>query len=237
MKIEEINKQSPAYQALQQFVIKHKVLFNSRQWLASYPEENLVQCALFNNNNDVIGCFVYYTFKKALFRFAICAPYTPHIDLFYINPSESVVGRNTFNKEVAETLAVYFDGIKADYKNFNLPSHIIDTQPFIWKGYTSRNRYSYIIDLSKSKEELWNNLASEKRKSINKAEKDQLEISETQNFDKVYELIIKSLSRNNLGKNTEVIKNILFRFSNPQTAYSFIASANGVPIGASFCAI
>lgn len=232
-----MDKRSGFYQSLQEFVSSHELLFNTSFWLNNYKPENIVQCAIFNKNNDIIGCFVYYTFKKAMFRFVICPPYTPHIDLYYLNPAESVVSRNTFNKEISNLLATWFDSLKADYKNLNLPSTILDTQPFTWKGYTSRNRFSYIIDLSKSTEELHANLSSEKRKSLNKASKDNLEIKETSDFETVYSLITKSLSRSDLLRNKEIIKNILFRFANPRTAYAFVALHNGVPLGVSFCII
>ena len=84
---------------------------------------------------------------------------------------------------------------------------------------------------------MWANLSSEKRKSLNKAEKDKLEISETKDYEKVYELVLKSLSRNDLLKNTGIIKNILFSFAKPENAYAFTASNNGIAIGTSFCLI
>lgn len=237
MKIEPIHTQSVTYPKLQEFIQKQGLLFNSASWVRNYPEKNIVQCAILNNNNDVIGCFIYYRFRKSFFKFIITPPFSPNIDLFYLNPAESVVGVNSFNKDILSEVATYFDGLGASYMNINLPDNTIDTQPFTWKGYTSKSRYSYLIDLSLSKEELWNNLSSEKRKSLNKAIKDELVISETTDYKLVNALIIKSLSRNDKAKNLEVIQNILFSFASSTNSYAFVAYQNGAAVGATFCVI
>lgn len=237
MKVELVHTKSEFYPKLSAFVQKHGLVFNSAGWVNNYPEHSLQQCAILNNNNDIIGCFIYYTFKKAIYRLLITAPYAPNIDLFYVNPAESVVGKNSFNKEVAECLAAYFDTLRADFINLNLPQQFIDTQPFTWKGYTSRTRYSYLINLSATEELLKENLSSEKRKSLNKAQKDGLEIKPTNDYKLVYTLVAKSLARNEKLKNSGIIKSILFSFANLTNSFAFVAYQNGEAIGATFCVI
>jgi hypothetical protein len=237
LKIEAIDNQSGLYPRLQDFVSQHQLLFNSRQWLQNYSSDQVVQCAILNNNREIIGCFVYYRFKKSIFSFAISPPYSPSIDLFYINPSVSVVGKNSFTKEVLDEVAAYFDTLGVSDIDINLPDQVVDTQPFIWKGYVSRTRYSYLLDLSLSQEQLWDNLASEKRKSINKASKDGLRIAQVQDLQLVYPLVLQSLERNGQDKNTAIIKNILFSYASPANSFAYIAYYNDLPIGASFCVI
>ena len=237
MRIEHVHTDSPLHSKLQDFVKKHHLLFNSTGWINNYPEQHTIPCVLLNNNNEIIGCFIYYTFKKSLFNFVITPPYTPNIDLFFINPAESVVGINTFVKEVLECLAAYFISLRADYVSINLPDNFIDSQPFIWKGFTSRNRYSYLIDLSQSEETLWNNLSTEKRKSINRAVKDALVIKESTDYKQVHDLIVQSLERNEVAKNMHILHNMLFSFSSPSNSFAFIAYQDEKPIGASYCVI
>lgn len=237
MKIELVNTNSQSYPKLQDFVKKHGLIFNSAEWLRNYSPENIFQCAILNNNNDITGCFVYYLFKKSVFKFIITPPYSPSIDLFYINPAESIVGKNSYSKDVMSLLADYFDSLGVPYINLNLPYNSIDTQPFTWKGYTSRSRYSYLIDLSQTRERLWDNLASEKRKSINKAAKDELIIRETKDHELVHSLITKSLERNDKNRNSEILKKIMFSFSNSENSFSFVAYQKETPIGATYCAV
>lgn len=237
MRIEDVHTHSDLYPALQKFVGEHAVFFNQPVWLSNYPDANIAQCAILNNNNEVIGCFMYYRFKKKVVRFIITAPYSPNIDLFYLNPAESVVGKNSFNKDLFALIADYFESLSVPYININLPYSCVDTQPFTWRGYVSKIRYSYIINLHNSEDELWNNLSSEKRKSINKARKDGLEVQQTQDYALVHALIIKSLKRNDKDKNLSVLKQILFSFSTPSNSFAFVAYQNKKPIGATYCVI
>jgi lipid II:glycine glycyltransferase (peptidoglycan interpeptide bridge formation enzyme) len=84
---------------------------------------------------------------------------------------------------------------------------------------------------------LWNNLSSEKRKSINKAQKDGLLVQQTQDYALVYSLVMKSLKRNDKDRNLTVLKNILFKFSTPANSFAFVAYNKGVAIGATYCVI
>ena len=134
MKIERVHTDSPLLPALRNFVEKHALVFHSPEWLACYEGSGLVQCAMVNNNNEVIGCFLYYVFRKYGFQFVITPPFTPSIELFYLNPAASVVGKNSFTKDVMTELASYFDKLKAHFNNLHLPDGIVDAQPFVWRS-------------------------------------------------------------------------------------------------------
>ncbi|MEI6019615.1 MAG: GNAT family N-acetyltransferase [Bacteroidota bacterium] len=235
MKIEIIHKDSGYAEQFQLFCEKNALVFNSKKWLDVYEASQIQSCAIFNKNNDVIGCFVYYIFKKSSFKFIITPPYAPHIELFYVNPAESIVGKNTFDKEISEALAVYFKSLSYDYFNINLPINIVDTQPFIWQKFQSRNRFTYLIDLSLSEEQLWNNLSSEKRKSIKKAEKDGLLIEISEDKKRIYDLVLKSLNRNEKNKNANIIKNILTEFASNSNSYAFTARLGQDYLATAFC--
>ncbi len=235
MTIELIYSHSQYFDAWQKFCEKHALVFNGNNWLAVYNKSQIQACSILNKNEEVIGCFVYYTFKKSTFKFVITPPYAPHIDLFYVNPAESVVGRNTFDKEISEALALYFKGLSYDYLNINLPLNTVDTQPFIWNGFQSRNRFTYLIDLSLSEEQLWNNLSSEKRKSIKKAEKDGLQIELIEDKKRIYDLVVKSLDRNEKNKNAEIIQNILSQYASIHNSYAFVAKNGQEDLAVAFC--
>ena len=227
---------SPAYISRREaFCEKHGLIFNGHAWLDIYPESKIHPCIITNNNDEIIGCFVYYSFTKTSFKFIITPPYAPHIDLFYINPAESIVGKNTFDKDLSQVLSTFFKSLKYDYLNINLPLNIVDTQAFIWQKFTSRQRFTYLIDLRLSEEQLWQNLSSEKRKSIKKAEKDGLTIEESNDKKRIYDLVLKSLTRNEKAKNADIIEKLLRDFANEQNSMAFISKSNGQDLAAAFC--
>jgi hypothetical protein len=237
LKILEAHTGSGIEKKLVMFIETNKLVFSGNEWYANYPDGCLVRCALLNNNEEIIGTFMYFRFRKFSFRFVITPVFAPNSEMFFVNPSLSVVGRNSFVKEALETVSDYLWDLKADYLNINLPVGFVDTQPFTWKGFAAKTRYSYLIDLSLSQETLLANLASEKRKSLNKAQKDNIEVKPATEPETVYKLITMSLGRNFLDKNTEVIKNIVFKFSRPGNSFAFVAYLKGEPAGASFCVI
>ena len=59
-------------------------------------------------------------------------------------------------------IANYFLKQTYGYLNLNFSTDFIDTQNFIWKNYTSKNRFTYLIDLNNSEQKLLENLSSEK---------------------------------------------------------------------------
>lgn len=237
MKIEVIHNDSSNYSKFTKFVAQHNLLFHSPEWISMYPPNQIKQCAILNKNNDIIGCFVYYIFKKYNFNFVITPPFSPNIELFVVNPAESIVGKNSFIKDNLNLVADYFKALNVDYINLNLSQNDVDSQPFIWKSFNSRNRYTYLIDLLKPETELLENLSSEKRKSLNKAQKDELKIEASYNHKLVFDLVIQSLDRNDKAKNTEIIKKIIFDFANPTNSFAFVAYQNGKAIASSFCLI
>jgi lipid II:glycine glycyltransferase (peptidoglycan interpeptide bridge formation enzyme) len=236
LKITEVRKQNPLYGALQKFAEANRLFFHAAAWLDNY-DDRLVQCAILNNNNQVIGCFMYFVFKKAGMRFVISPPYTPGIDLYYVNPAESVVGRNSFNKELMSELADYFVALKAHFTDIQLSTVTKDVQPFIWKGYSSSLRYTYHIDLKSDESTIWNNLSSEKRKSVTKAGKDGIETNLCNDAGVIYKLVKASLERNGLLKNENLLKSIIDKFTGSHSVITFVASHEAAPVSATFCVI
>ncbi len=234
MIIEEVNVKSPSPD-LQRFVAMHRLLFHTQTWLSSYNSGQIKQCMILNQNREVIGCFVYYEFFKARFRCIITPPFTPHIALFCVNPALSVVGRNSFEKDLGNLLGDYFKSRNADYLSINLPAEYNDVQPFLWKDYGARSRFTYHLNLEQAEDELMVNLSSEKRKSLNKARKDGLAVAKADDPKQVYELVTGSLSRNAKNKNTAIISNIISQYLNTEQCIAYVAKSGEKTIAASFC--
>jgi hypothetical protein len=235
LKIEAADKSAQHWPALQSYISRQGLLFNSQAWLRNYDPSNIRQCVILNNNNDVIGCFIYYRFQKAGFRLIITPPFAPHIELSFINPAESIVGKNSFVKELMQLISEYFKKQKVSFINLNFPEETGDTQPFIWNGFESRARYSYLIDLSQSEEAIRENLSSEKRKSLNKAKKDGIITEACTDPEIIFGLALKSLARNGKDKNLEVMRKIIYEFANASNSFSYVAYLDNKPVGVSFC--
>ena len=190
------------------FVEKHRLFFHAETWLGCYDEQ-LQQLFIVNNNHEITGCFLLYVYKKAFLKFIIAPPYTPGIALFIVNPAQTQVKRQTHIKEVMALIAGYVDGLKGHVVDIQLGDEFTDAQPFIWRGFKVSPRFTYHLRLHPDKEVLWQALASEKRKSISKAEKDGLFVDPNVSAETVISLVKASLEKGGVLANQLLLTRLI----------------------------
>lgn len=232
MIIKEITKSE--YDKYTTLVNKCGSIFNSLKWLQLYSTR-IKLLGIYNNDNTLIGSFYYFVFQKFGFEIVINPPFTPSIGLFFENNSLNKSNQLTFEKKVLELLSAHFKNHSAKLLEIALPAKFKDTQPFIWSKIKVNVRYTYHIDLSLSLDNLLNNLTSEKRKSLNKAQKDKLEVKRENNQETVKKLIEKTFKRKNKVFNSAILDKILFEFADESNSFSFVAYENDVPKACTFC--
>jgi hypothetical protein len=96
------------------------------------------------------------------------------------------------------------------YYNQNWSHSILNWLPFHWNGFLQTTRYSYSIDLSNSKEDLWNNLSSSYRNKIRKAIKGNYLISTNCKPIDFFRLQSDVFKRQNLSSPIELNKFLKF---------------------------
>jgi hypothetical protein len=210
-------------------------LFNTTAWLNIF-DERLNILGIYNNNQELIGSFFGLVGKKYGFPYFINAQFTPHCGLFYSNPALSPASKAGTDKKVIELISEYLRQQKFKFIQFYLPFQIIDAQPFIWAKYTVTPKYTYQINLANTEETLFNNLTSEKRKSIRKAESDHLKIERVTDFKIIEKILLNTFIINKIKFDLNIFQKILYEFSNDQNAYAFAAynDINEI-LAASFC--
>ncbi|MBP7810086.1 MAG: GNAT family N-acetyltransferase [Bacteroidia bacterium] len=208
-------------------------VFNSLSWIGMFKAIKIY--GIFNDNNELTGSFYLYAFKKMGAQMHITPPFTPNNGLFFENRAENSANINSFNKNVISEIAEFVNTLTSKLTVFILPTGNIETQPFTWKNMDVIVKYTYQIDLNTPEDILLANLSSEKRKSLNKAKSDELEIVRETNMKVVKEVILKTFSRNQISKNMDVFDKILFEFANTHNAFAFVAYRDKKPIAATFC--
>ncbi len=209
-------------------------VFNSMSWLGIYGE-HLQLYGIFNNNDELTGALFIFKTKKKTFTLNITPPFSANNGLFFENRSENNSNIQTTVKHVMEEVADFCKKLNSDLLVFVLPASINDAQPFIWKKFKVKVKYTYHVDLALTQDALLANLSSEKRKSLNKAQKDGLEIKESTDMKTVKQLILKTFSRKQVSKNIVYLDKILFEFANVSNAIAFVAYDKGEAIAATFC--
>lgn len=231
MYIKEISYKDENYRKL---IVSKGTVFNLPEWLEMY-EKNILVNGIFNDNHELIGSFFLFVGQKFKMKFVITPPYTPNMGLFYINPAQSKANGLTFDKEVMTLIKDHLNSLKAKLITIALPFSAKDTQPFFWDKYKVIPNYTYRLELNKTEDQLFENLTSEKRKSVKKAEKDGLEIKLTDDYKSVKTLVEKTFDRKEKGLIKNYLNKILFEFAKPENSFAFIATKDGKPSASVFC--
>jgi len=209
-------------------------VFNSTQWLSMY-EKSLGVYGIYDGDDKLIGSFFQYNGKKKGLKFCITPPFTPSNGLFFENKAKNKANRNSFEKGIMQLLADHFDTVKGSLLVSAFPSSFTDMQPFIWKKQRVAPRYTYVVALDQSEEQLLENLTSEKRKSLRRAEKDEVSISACDDMKIIKKLVEKTFDRREKKLNAVMLDKILFEFASKENSFAYIARKGKDPIACTFC--
>lgn len=210
-------------------------VFSTLKWLDIY-DDALTVYGIFNNDNKLIGGFhVYKTKMAGMITHLKNPPFTPHIGLFYENQSGTKANALSFEKTISNCLAEFFNQLPYQIFTVALPSNCTDTQSFIWTKFKVVPNYSYHLDLTLSEADLLKNLASDKRNSINKAEKDKVTVSLCSDRNVVKQMVENTYSRKAKSLNENIVNKILFQFSSAENSFGYSASVNNTISALSYC--
>jgi len=218
-----------------------KSVFNSISWLKIYPKEKLILLGIFNKNEEIIGCFYYYKHTRAKFLTHLAAPlFSPHCGFYVKDPTSNPANKNTFKKKVFEAIIEFLDEQKYDLLSLSFPLENIDFQEFIWRKFTIEPKYTYCLNLDKTEEEITNNMSSERRKNIRKAEKDGITIKRISNgmedWKSLKKLIEGTLEKQKVKYNKDILNALLNDFSTEENSFAFLAlDKENNPIACNFC--
>lgn len=208
-------------------------IFNSTEWLKLFGNK-LVLIGINNANNELIGAFFYATSIKFGLKFALTPSYTPSVGFFLVNPAQNKSNAITFEKEVHQVISDYFLSNKYALISLAFPVNVSDTQVYYWKKFKVIPNYTYHLDLNQNQTEIFEQFTSERRKSIKKAEKDQLVIQRCFDYNIVFDLICKTFERKQKTINQAFVKKILLEFANQKNSFAFVAYDKNTPIATTF---
>ena len=154
---------------------KSGTIFNSANWLSLFGND-IKAVGIYNNNDELIGGFHLYIEKR--FGLKICrdAPYTPHCGPFLKITSKNRVAIMDTWKKTISLMAEYIENLRLPLVSISLDKPVTDMQPFIWKSYKVTPRYTYLIDLTASVDDILRNMSPERRNDIKKAEKNGINV-------------------------------------------------------------
>lgn len=232
MYLEEIDISQLAYPSEWQ---NQLTVFHQKSLLALYaPYIHII--GIYHDDKKLIGTFYYFKKSKYGISYIIPPPFHPYNGLIFFPEAQSEHRKNSVFKNLQHLISEYlFKKEKATYIRFSLPPAYVDTQVFQWEKWKVNVHYTYQLSLHLSQDEILNNLSSEKRKSIRKAEKDGIMIVEENNYDVIIPLIYQTFHRQKKKINHTYIHKILKEWANETNSFAFVAYHHHQAIACTFC--
>lgn len=207
----------------------------SKKWLSIYGNQ-LHMVGVYKDDKQLIGGFFYLKTKKMGLDFIKLPPYTPHCGLFFINESKNQASRNSFAKDVVNEVCTYFNSLKSALTVLAFPTAVTDMQPFIWHKYKVIPNYTYRIGLQNSLEEIKSHFDSKNRNVINKALKEGVDVQcNTLSKEQLFGFFNANLSATGANIYPEVLRKIVFNFSDDSNTFHFSAYKEGQLLGTVMC--
>ncbi len=143
---------------------------------------------LIENETEILAALPYFHKKKAGFHYIIMPPFVKMMGPYLTSSGRNHKNPHRLYQQLIEKLPS-LDGFKQDFH----PA-IKNWLPFYWKGYHSTTRYTYVIDLKNSLEQIYADLNRNMKRNIKKAST-QLRIETNHSLTKFYELNQMSFDR------------------------------------------
>lgn len=209
-------------------------IFNTIGWGKIFGDK-LQFYGIYTDNDRLIGGFILYKedkFGLTIYRDPLFAPSIgPFLRIDAQNPTTIMDAW----KEALSAMVDFISLLPFSVFSSSLSINIVDVQPFIWKYFKAIPRYTYLIDLTQSVDELWNRLSKVRKNEIKKAAKDGLVVKQEYDYECISKLVIKTFSRQNRKINEYYLNKILFEFANTDNSYAFISYKGSQPIAGTFC--
>jgi len=212
---------------------EYGTIFQQRQWIELFPDSKIY--GLFDKGNRLIGGFGLKEKRILGFRLLSNPPYTPSIGPWYITNSKSSAKDAEFERNLVLKFSEFIETYKAGIKSITLSNEISDVLPFIWKNFKVTPQYTYLINLHLTIKEIWDGFSSDKRNLIRKAEKDQISIEKTADYQSVMEILKKTYTRKGIRNTYDQLEFILFDFAKPTNSFAYGAYLNNKMISVAFC--
>lgn len=225
------DNEKPEYDKL---VKQYGTIFNSTDWLKMFGDKVRI-CGIYDKGDNLIGGFTIHEEKKFGLRIFRNPPFTSTIGPFLkIDAKNPVAVMGTW-KEALSSMAEFIENLPRSVVSVCLNKNVVDTQPFTWKKFKVTPGYTYLLDLSKSIDDIWTEMSAERRNDLNKAIRDGLIVKQVENFEIVKSLVLKTFLRQKLTVKRYYLDKILFEFSSDANSFAFTTYKEDNPIAVSFC--
>lgn len=167
-------------------------LFHKSCWLEISGKEFRIY-GYFKGEELIAGLPIACGGSRLGIRKALHPPLTPYLGVVFRESQAKYVKRISDEKEISKTIAARIKE-DFDYIYFNFSPSFADLQPFIWEGFESGIRYTYLLELD-DLGSVWKGMDAKRRNDITRAEKDGIYVKISDDFEQTFALVEKTFKR------------------------------------------
>lgn len=199
---------------------EHGTVFHSVAWTALFGDD-LVRYGVFQKNGDLIAGFCLRRLVVLGMEVFRTPPFTPQCGPFFRIKAQKPVAVLEARREILDAVAEFLDRRSCALVSVGLDPRIQDTLPFVWRKFKVVPRYTYVLDLASSLEDVQANMSPATRNDISKATRDGLVVRQTTDPKVIRDLVRETFARQHVHTDAQHLDAILFRFSNPGNSFMF----------------
>lgn len=209
-------------------------LFNRPDWLRLFGPD-IRKVGIFDDGNELIGGFAYREFRKFGLPMRMNPPFTPDCGPFLNIKAQHPVAVLEATRDGVSEMAAYLLRKAPAGQFLRLARGLSDVIPFIHSGFKAIPAYTYRIRLRRDEKELMSDMASVRRRNIQRAAKDGLLVREVTDYAVIRSLVLKTFARQGKGVDEGCISRILFEYANAGNSYAFATYNGDEAIACTFC--
>lgn len=199
------------YERWDQFVQESPqgMIFHKSYWLeASGKEFRIYGC--FKGEELFAGLPIACSSRFGIKR-ANHPPLTSYLGVIFREGNAKYVTQISNEKEMNRAIAAKITK-DFDLIQFNFTPFPTDLQPFIWEGFSSKVKYTYLLKLD-DLETVWKNMDAKRRNDITRAEKDGVYVESSNDFKQTFSLVEKTFERQDKELTLSIIRNAAFKYN------------------------
>ncbi len=193
-----------------------------------------MRVGFYDKGNELMGGFSYLETKRYGVRFAMNPPFTPDCGPFLRVRAEHPVAVLEARREAMEAMADHLRTNGAALSYLRLGRSVSDVMPFYHGGFRVIPSYTYVIPLAPPLETILANMASVRRRNIQRAVKDELRTERVTDLNLVLKLVLRTFGRQEKFVDEPILRAILFRFANASNSYAFATFNGDEPLACAF---
>jgi len=181
-------------------------VFSYSWWLQTACGERF-KIILYRNGKGIVCGLPLVTDKKGPFTVSMLPRYTQTLGPIF-QPFEDAKEYSKISTQIEALNAIIPHIPRCTYLNMRCHHSYTNLLPFIWSGYSSEVRFTYLFDDLSDTERIYEGITSKYRNKISKAQNSGVEVCESDDIEAFIETIRISLPRNIFKGSAEAIRKL-----------------------------